>query len=411
VSRLLPDPDLESLIGKLNRAAREVIEAPADAAGAGSSEPAIAHTETRGGRFELPERQPDGLAWLGRLLAAARQAGASDLVLAAGRPPLLRVGHELRAVDGAALSESGAAILCGAMVPRERRAEMARRGVVDLAIGDSAGGRARCHVHRQRGGWSATLRLLPAEVPALEELNLPSEVAQLAGLTRGLVLVTGPTGSGKSTTLAALLRRIVERRPVHAITLEDPVEFVHSHGSGVVEHVEIGIDAPDWITGLRSVLRCNPDVLLVGEMRDPESIALALTAAETGHLVLSTLHTGDVTQATSRVLDSYPAEQQALARSQLGTALAAVVAQQLVPRAAGVGLVPAVEVLIATTAVRNLIRSGKTPQLVPQIALERQAGMLELDHSLASLVRRGLVTRDEARARARTPAEIESAGR
>jgi twitching motility protein PilT len=227
-------------------------------------------------------------------------------------------------------------------------------------------------------------------------------------LEHGLVLVTGPTGSGKTTTLAALVRRILDRRTVHLITIEDPVEYEHEHRDSLVEHIELGRDVNDFAQALRSALRQDPDVLLIGEMRDPESIAIAITAAETGHLVLSTLHTGDAPQTVHRILDSYPPARQDGIRVQLSVSLAGVISQQLLPRADGKGRVPAVEVLIATPAVRNLIRQGKTALLRSQLTLERGAGMLELDRSLARLARQGLLDPERARLLARVPTEFDA---
>ena len=231
-------------------------------------------------------------------------------------------------------------------------------------------------------------------------------MARFTELDYGLVLVTGPTGCGKSTTLAALVRRILARRKVHLITIEDPVEYEHPHGESIVEHIEIGRDVPDYPSALRAALRQDPDVLLIGEMRDPESISIAITAAETGHLVLSTLHTGDGPQTVHRILDSYPASQMEVVRVQLSISLAGIISQQLLPRKDGDGRVPAVEILMATRAVRNLVRLGKIQMLRSQISLERQAGMFGLDESLAELVREGLVDESEARVRARTPEEF-----
>jgi len=224
------------------------------------------------------------------------------------------------------------------------------------------------------------------------------------------VLVTGPTGCGKSTTLAALLRRILSRRRVHLVTIEDPVEYEHAHEDSLVEHIEIGRDVPSFAHALRSVLRQDPDVVLIGEMRDPESMAIAISAGETGHLVLSTLHTGDAPQTIHRILDSFPANQMEAVRAQLSVSLAGIISQQLLPRIDEPGRVPAVEVLMATPAVRNLIRQGKIEQLRSQITLGRAMGMLELDRALSDLVRRGLVDEREARVRARIPNEFDPHG-
>ncbi len=222
------------------------------------------------------------------------------------------------------------------------------------------------------------------------------------------MLVTGPAGSGKSTTLAALLALVTGKRRAHVITIEDPIEYRHGAGAALVEQIEVGRDTPSFADALRAALRQNPDVILVGEMRDPETIALAVTAAETGHLVFSTLHTGDAVQSVSRILDAYPPGQQAFVRSQLAVALAAVVSQQLIPRRDGGGRVPAVEILIGTDAVRNLILKGQTEQIAGQIGISRQRGMRTFEASLAELVKAGHIERAEARARARRPQELEA---
>jgi twitching motility protein PilT len=381
--RLSPDPEIESLIRQLNAAAKNVGEPAPAAAMDALEERAVTPVPVAPSRWPLPPRDQAGLEWLGALLRGARARQASDALLVAGLPPVLRVNGRLETIGDRELGPTSSGVLCAALVPADRRAAL------------------------ERGRWAAAVRFLPEDAPDLESLNLPPSLAAFAELTQGLVLVTGPTGCGKSTTMAAILRRILERRRVHVITIEDPVEYELPHGTSVVEHVEIGRDAGSFVEALRSALRQNPDVLLIGEMRDRESIGIAITAAETGHLVLSSLHTGDAPQTIHRILDSYPAEQIDLVRVQLSMSLAGIVSQQLLPRRAAPGRVPAIEVLVATHAVRNLVRQGKIPQLRSQLTLERDSGMLALDLSLARLVRAGLVDAAEARARARVPAELE----
>ena len=279
---------------------------------------------------------------------------------------------------------------------------------MDFAFTRPGLGRFRCNLHRQRGSWAAAIRLLPKSPPGFEELNLPPVLDRIVGLNHGLVLVTGPTGSGKSTTLASMLSQILEQRRLHAITIEDPVEYEHSSSLSLVEHVEVGRDAATFPKALRAALRQDPDVLLVGEMRDPESIAMAITAAETGHLVLSTMHTGDVAQSINRIVDSFPPEQIETVRTQLSISLAAVLSQHLIPRIDGEGRVPAVEIMFATDAVRNMIRSGKIEQLRSQVGMEKRNGSIPLDHSLASLVQRKLISENDARLRARNPMELDA---
>jgi twitching motility protein PilT len=403
--RLQPDPDLEALIERLNRSARENGSPPEggeprDPEGDSSRAPAPA-------RWALPPANDDAREPLEHLLSRARAALASDLLLVAGIRPVVRVHGRLAPLEGEVLTSAVTRLLCAALVPDTHRSRLESAGSVDFTWTRSGLGRFRCNVHRSDGHWCAAVRMLPEAVPDLADLHLPAALERFAELEHGLILVTGPTGSGKSTTLAAIVRRILARRTVHLVTIEDPVEYAHPHGSSVVEHIEVGRDAPSFAAALRSVLRQDPDVLLIGEMRDPESVSIAITAAETGHLVLSTLHTGDAAQTIHRVLDTYPSSQMEQVRAQLSVSIAAIVSQQLLPRRDGRGRVPAVEILVATHAVRNLIRQGKIAHIRAQLALERQAGMLDLDWSLASLVRGGLVDADMARARARLPGEFD----
>jgi twitching motility protein PilT len=403
VKRLHPDPEIEALIHRLNESARQVPE-PVEASS--PTEPVVT-PPAAATRFKLPQPSDEERALLARLLGQARSRHASDLLLVTGKPPVVRTDGELHGLGEPALDADAAARLCAALVAASRRQRLEETGTADFAFGLEGAGRFRANVHRESGHWAAAVRLLPEATPELAALHLPDALGRLCGLRHGLVLVTGPTGSGKSTTLAAMLRRLLELRPrIHLITIEDPVEFPVVHPTAVVEHVEIGRDCLSFPAALRSALRQNPDVLVVGEMRDPESISIAITAAETGHLVLSTLHTTDAPQTVHRILDSYPAAQMETIRAQLAVSLAAVVSQQLLPRADRPGRVPAVEILIATHAVRNLVRQGKISQLRSQLALEKGAGMLSLDASLARLVRRGLVDVEQARHRARVPEEL-----
>jgi twitching motility protein PilT len=406
--RLHPDDELEGLVRKLNAAAAAQTEDESEASPPGAPAPWARPEPVR--TWSLPPSDPAAEAWLERLLVLARERYATDLLLVCGAPPVLRIHGALVPLDDVALEESATAKLCAALVPPERRAAVEGQGSVDFSIRASAGpGRFRCNVHRERGRWSAAIRVFPVALPDLESLHLPPSLVRFAELQYGLVLLTGPTGSGKSTTIAALLRRVLARRRVHLVTIEDPVEYEHEHDGSVVEHVEIGRDATSFAQALRASLRQNPDVLLIGEMRDPESIGIAITAAETGHLVLSTLHTGDAPQTIHRIVDSYPAEQIETVRSQLSISLAGIVSQELLPRADGRGRVPAVEILVATPAVRNLVRRGRIEQIRSQLTLEQNVGMLDLDQSLARLVLDGLVDPAEARARARVPEEFERA--
>jgi len=409
MSHFRPDPSLDALIRRLNDAARRSGEpdptaeepSPGDA-GAGAPE-----VEARSD-WTLSAEDSEARDRLNGLLARCREIHSTDLTLVAGAPPMARIDGDLTPLEADRLGASETAAMCAALVPRERRAAVSASGAVDFSLTLTGLGRFRCNVHRERSTWSAAIRLFPRELPEIEELNLPEGLGRFAEMHHGLVLVTGPTGSGKSTTLAAILKRALARRRVHVITIEDPVEYEHPHGGSVVEHIEIGRDAPTFVKALRAALRQDPDILLVGEMRDRESISIAITAAETGHLVLSTLHTGDAPQTINRILDSYPAGQSEAVRTQLSVSLAGIVSQRLLPRKDGAGRVPAVEVVFASDAIRNLVRRGKIEQIRTQITLEQSAGMISLDQSLADLVRRGLVDLREARSRARAPNELES---
>jgi twitching motility protein PilT len=402
------DPEIDALIRRLNDAAREGGAAQDAPPGEGGA--AWPPSEVPGGRADwvLPPSDPGALDRLRNLLARCREIHATDLTLVAGTPPTARIDGDLSPIAADPLSTEETATLCAALAAPERREMLARRGAVDFSLSYKGLGRLRCNVHRERGSWSAAIRLFPTERPDLRDLDLPPGLARFAEMHHGLVLVTGPTGCGKSTTLAALLKLILATRSVHVITIEDPVEYEHPHGASVVEHVEIGRDAPTFVQALRSALRQDPDVLLIGEMRDRESISIAITAAETGHLVLSTLHTGDAPQTINRILDSYPAEQIETVRTQLSVSLAGIVSQRLLPRKNAGGRIAAVELVFASDGIRNLVRRGKIEQLKSQIGLEQGYGTISLDQSLVDLVRRGLVDLAEARRRARAPSEFDA---
>ena len=411
--RLSPDPDLEALVADLNSTARETPgeKKEADSAdwndGEADGAPSAGRSAPRAARWPLPADSEEGRDYRDDLLQRARRRGATDLLLVAGSAPTVRCDGSLEPLGDQELNANLVGLLCGALVPPILRGAAQERGAVDFSNDLPGVGRCRCNVHRQRNSWSAAIRLLAEKRPTLESLNLPPELGRYAELEHGLVLVTGPTGSGKSSTLAALLHRLLGFRRVHLITVEDPVEYEHQHAGSVIEHIEVGRDVPSFSVALRAALRQDPDVLLVGEMRDAESIGMAITAAETGHLVFSTLHTADAPQSVHRIIDSYPGQQQEQIRSQLSVSLAGIISQQLLPRADGEGRLPAIENLVATAAVRNLVRQGKVQMLRSQLMLEQQAGMLSMDVSLARLVKEGKVTLEEARFRARSPEELE----
>ena len=363
-----------------------------------------------GGEASLPPvaRDSGGKLRLDFLLARAAEIRASDLLLVPGVPPVARVDGRLLAIDPELLDDRGAAALIGEVLEERWAKVLEERMAADFGFDRPGLGRFRCNVHHQRGSLAAAIRALPAAIPGLDALGLPQVLTRFAALERGLVLACGPAGCGKSTTLAAIVSIVNRTRNAHVITIEDPIEYVHAHGTSIVEQVEVGLDTRSFGDALRHALRQDPDVILVGEMRDRETIALALTAAETGHLVLSTLHTGTMAQTLDRIVDVFPEEQQPQVRAQLALSLAGIVLQQLLPRCLGPGRVPAVEVLLANDAIRNLVRRGMNHQIPAQVTMGRTAGMIPMDESLARLVKTGTVARDEALRRAAHPDEFES---
>jgi len=340
---------------------------------------------------------PANASSLDQLLGHAVRRAASDLLLIAGAPVTLRIAGSLSAASGPALGPEEARNLLLPLLSQAQSRELERTKSVDLCFSREGIGRFRANIHHQRGTVAGSIRLLPEKVPTLESLHLPAVLRRFGEARQGLVLITGPTGCGKSSTLAALIDLINTHRRDHVVTIEDPIEFVHGNRQSVIEQIEIGTDAPDFAGSLRSILRQNPDVILVGEMRDPETIATVLTAAETGHLVLSTLHTNDTSQAVSRILDSFPSSNQPQIRQQLSLALLAVVAQQLVPSVSGARY-PAVEILTASTGVRNLIRKGDDHQLYSALSTGRAEGMITMEQSLAEMTRSGRISRETAMA-------------
>ncbi len=352
-------------------------------------------------------RDRAGRIRLDRLLARAVETGASDLLLVPGVPPTARVDGRLIAVDPQILDARTTHALVQEILDERSAQQLDTRQSADFCFDRPPVGRFRCNVHYQRGSVAAAIRVFPDRILGLQELGLPPTLEQFAGLERGLVLVCGPAGCGKSATLAALVDIINRTRNAHVICVEDPVEFLHAHGTSVIEQLEVGRDTPSFHEAIRSVLRQDPDVILVGEMRDQETMSMVLTAAETGHLVLSTLHTGNAAQTLDRIIDAFPEIRQPQVRAQLAMCLSAIVVQHLLPRREGRGRLPAVEVLIANDGIRNLIRRGLNHQIPAQMSLGRGSGAIGLDESLARLVRAGLVSREEARRRAIHPEEFE----
>jgi twitching motility protein PilT len=317
---------------------------------------------------------------------------ASDLHLSAGVPPILRVFGTIRPIEGFdRLLPEDIEQLVHPILTDHQLEVLKLEGEIDFSYGIKGVGRFRCNLSRQRGSLTLAMRIISSEIKTLEELGLPQILHDLAHLRDGLVLVTGPTGSGKPTTLAAMIDIINRERQGVIITLEDPIEFLHQHKGCVVNQREVGIDTKSFAAGLRSALRSDPDVILVGEMRDLETISIALTAAETGHLVLSTLHTRGAAKTIDRIIDVFPPESQHQIRIQLSTVLEAVISQQLFPAKGGQGMVPAVEVMLGTAAVRNMIREEKTHQIPSMIETGARFGMQSMTSSFEELVRKGLV--------------------
>jgi twitching motility protein PilT len=346
----------------------------------------------------VPIRVAGSLASLDALLQLAAARNASDVLLIAGAPTVLRVNGALSTASGGPLDAEEVRAFVVPLLEPAQMEELQKKRTVDFSFMREGLGRFRINLHYQRGTLAASIRLLPARIPSLESLHLPGSLARLAERRQGLVLVTGPTGCGKTSTLAALIDIVNTRRAAHVVTIEDPVEYQHANRSSIIEQIEVGRDTPDFAVTLRSIMRQTPDVILVGEMRDAETMATALTAAETGHLVFSTLHTNDAVQAVSRILDSFPSANQPQVRQQISLALAAVVAQQLIPGADGVARWPATEIMTATDAVRALIRKGDDHQLRSQISTSKAEGMMTMEQSLADLVRAGRVSPETAQA-------------
>jgi len=341
------------------------------------------------------------------LLRHAVRVGASDLHLAADMPPTLRLHGALRPMEGVGtLDNETLRDLVYGILTQAQREQFEAEHELDTSHEIAHVGRFRVNVCVQRGSIAVALRPIPNMIPDLEALGLPEAVGAFAHLRRGLVLVTGPTGSGKSTTLAALIDVVNRTRPLHVVTVEDPIEFIHAHKRAIVTQREVGADTRSFAEALRRALRQDPDVILVGEMRDLETISTALTAAETGHLVLATLHTQDAPSTIDRVVDVFPPSQQEQIRIQLAASLAGVVTQQLVPTADGGARRVAAEVLVCTPAVRNLIRGAKTHQIHSLMQTGAQYGMQTMDQSLARLVREGVVSEGVAVDRCHSPEDF-----
>lgn len=342
------------------------------------------------------------------LLAAGAKYGASDIHFRPGAPPMCRVNKQLLALKTQSLTptdtEAVARMVGGRLLAHEKLDELHE---FDVSYSLPGVGRFRANIYRQRGSLAVVMRIIPSEVPALESLGLPAVVQRIVEIERGLVLVTGATGSGKSTTLAAMIRRINETRTSHILTIEDPIEFLHKSQKSSISQREIGIDTRNFVMGLRAALRQDPDVILVGEMRDPESIDIGLKAVETGHVVFSTVHTTDAIKTVGRIVSAFPPEEQRSARLRLAENLRATISQRLLPRADGAGMVVAVEVMICTGTVREVIAErlqGSLRELIEQGREQYQ--MQSFDQHLAELYSQGLITREVALHAATNPADF-----
>lgn len=329
---------------------------------------------------------------LKELLQFARNQKASDIHLSVESPPVLRIDGSLVQLKGDKISQKDMEIYSNFLMDDQQTKRFAEFGELDLSYSLPGVGRYRVNAFRQRGSIGLVIRLIPSVIPSPEKLGLPPVSIEFARLHKGLVLVTGPTGSGKSTTLASLIDHINQTRTCHIVTLEDPIEYLHRHKLSIVNQREVGNDTQSFSNALRAVLRQDPDVILVGEMRDLETISTAITAAETGHLVFSTLHTNDATQSVDRMIDVFPPHQQQQIRVQLAAVLQGIMSQQLFPRADHKGRAVAIEVMLATPAVRSLIRDGKTHQLPTVMQTNAKLGMQTMDKAILDLVQKGLVS-------------------
>jgi twitching motility protein PilT len=344
---------------------------------------------------------------LHEILEEAYHADASDIHLVAGHPPVMRVHQVMTPMDYPILSPETAKAMFEEMAPKAMLPVFEETKDVDFSFQVEGLARYRVNAHSQRAAVGLAMRMIKTQVPPLADLHLPEVIARLTYLPRGLVLVTGDTGSGKSTTLAAMIQAMNQRYRKHIITLEDPVEYTFESDKCVIEQRELGQDMPTFASALKHALRQDPDIILVGEMRDLETTALAITAAETGHLVLSTLHTVNASQTVDRIIDMYPAGQQNQIRSMLGNTLQAVISQTLFTRIDRPGMVPAVEVLLCTPAVRNIIREARTYEIANVIETNRAIGMTSLDTSISELYFNGLISKEDAVAQAAHPDKLE----
>ncbi len=332
------------------------------------------------------------------LLRIAVERHASDLHITVGRPPVLRIDGELVDLDFDPLDAESAKFIIYSLLTHQQRDIFEDDFELDFAYEHIKTGRFRVNLYKQKGYVGAALRVIPSEIPSIEKLGLPPIISELSALPSGLVIIAGPSGCGKSTTLACMIDIINTNRKCHIVTIEDPIEFLHKHKNSIVTQREVGNDTKSFSEALKHVLRQNPDVILVGEIRDTESMGMAITAAETGHLVLTTLHTQDAAQTIDRIVDLFNPHQQQQVRTQLSGSLRAIIAQQLLPRSNGSGLIPALEILITTSGVKNLIRKGETHQLYSIMQTGKLNGMQTMNQCLRDMVINNQISRNIAMA-------------
>lgn len=345
---------------------------------------------------------------LEEILTIAYNAGASDIHITVGLPPVMRLNGHLVKLDYPVLTANDTLELCVNMLKPKQREKFEERGEYDLSVAFPGIGRYRVNVFKQRGCIGIALRTVTTEIPQAEQLGIPQSVIDLYTRKRGLILVTGPTGSGKSTTLASIIDKINKSRDAHIITLEEPIEYSHNHNMAMVNQREIGQDTESFANALRAALREDPDVILVGEMRDYETISTAITAAETGHLVLSTLHTIDAASTVDRIIDAFPPHQQQQIRVQLSAVLVCIISQSLIPNLTEDGRVAAFEVMHANAAVKNLIREGKSHQLPSVIQTSKREGMCTMDDYLMQLYMSRKISRENCIQYAQNPDKMRS---
>jgi twitching motility protein PilT len=355
---------------------------------------------------QVTKTRPIEEVHIDELLRLVVEKRGSDLHMAYGVPPVMRIDGQLYATNYESLSEFSAQRMVYAILTDEQIRIFETEYELDCSYHLKGISRFRVNVYRDRGAVAAAFRVIPSKIPTIRELGLPLVLEDLSRRPRGLVLVTGPTGSGKSTTLAAMIGQINNERSVHVITIEDPIEYLHSHKRSLINQRELGSDTRNFAQALRHALREDPDVILVGEMRDLETMSLAITAAETGHLVFSTVHTNNAAQTVDRIVDVFPPGQQEQIRIQLSNNLEAVLSQQLLPRAGTPGRIAAMEIMIASPAIRNLIREAKAHQITSIIQTSAHHGMQTMDQCLRDMYQRGLITYEEAMARAMNQEEL-----